>query len=476
MTHWPPLYPVLLAAPSVFGIDILDGARWLNALFFGLNILLVGLVIRRCSRGSLWPAVVGSLWMLSSIPMLWIHCMAMTEPLFILLGLSGFVLLAEYMENPRRLILIAASVAFGLAFVTRYAGVSLVAAGIAGILLLGKKNFFRRIQDCFLFGAVSSFPMAIWIARNYMIANRATSRIIRFQPPCLTHLKEALATVSMWVFPAGVPGILRKTQTVLPMPGGSPWVALAAGLLVAGAAALWLRKAPNAPATFKECVAKIPPVIALLVVFSLVYAMFLWLAIILFDAAIPLDHRILAPAFVSSLIPVLWLAYEILPSGAAGVVTRAVSFPLLCGLSVMYVSYGVIWTITSHADGLGYAGKIWTQSEVIRHVRSLPRGTPVFSNGPDIVNTLTGMSASWIPIKVYRVSGKINKYYLSDFAAIKERMETDGAVVVYLNNVTWRWYLATEPELRKQLPLRVLVRAADGTIYTLDAATKEHAR
>ncbi len=50
LNHFPPLYPVLLAAFEGLGVSGLEAARWLGALFVGLNILLSGLILARLTN------------------------------------------------------------------------------------------------------------------------------------------------------------------------------------------------------------------------------------------------------------------------------------------------------------------------------------------------------------------------------------------------------------------------------------------
>src|SRR5262245_38410829 len=49
LSHYPPLYPALLALAGTASADALAGARALHALLFGVNVLLVGLLIRRAT-------------------------------------------------------------------------------------------------------------------------------------------------------------------------------------------------------------------------------------------------------------------------------------------------------------------------------------------------------------------------------------------------------------------------------------------
>ncbi len=43
VTHFPPLYPIVLAGLQLFGMEGLESARFLNILLFGCNIFLIGL-------------------------------------------------------------------------------------------------------------------------------------------------------------------------------------------------------------------------------------------------------------------------------------------------------------------------------------------------------------------------------------------------------------------------------------------------
>ena len=88
MTHYPPLYSSLLALIGLGHVSIAGAARWLQAILFGANVLLVGLVIARSARNSFWLPMVGALLMLTAPDVVAIHTLALTEPLFILLAVG----------------------------------------------------------------------------------------------------------------------------------------------------------------------------------------------------------------------------------------------------------------------------------------------------------------------------------------------------------------------------------------------------
>jgi 4-amino-4-deoxy-L-arabinose transferase-like glycosyltransferase len=155
ITHHAPFYPLLLASTVSMNIDPVIGARWINALLFGLNILVVGTILRSVSIENevniYWISIVGSLFMLAAPIMLEIHVMAWTEPLFLFLGFSGFVLLAIYLQNSRRGYLILSGLMISLAFLTRYAGIALILSGVVGILLISSTSIKDRIKAAVFF-------------------------------------------------------------------------------------------------------------------------------------------------------------------------------------------------------------------------------------------------------------------------------------------------------------------------------------
>jgi len=72
LTHHPPLFPAILAMFQTLGVDPLAGARWLNVLLFGVNALLVGLIVRRWT-GSGALAILGALLVTASVDLFRAH-------------------------------------------------------------------------------------------------------------------------------------------------------------------------------------------------------------------------------------------------------------------------------------------------------------------------------------------------------------------------------------------------------------------
>ncbi len=95
----PPLYPSVLPLVGTSGVDPIVAARWVNALFFGANILLVGLLIKRYVGKRTGISLLGAMLILTSVDMLYIHSFAMSEPAFIFLGLLGLWLIDACSEQ-----------------------------------------------------------------------------------------------------------------------------------------------------------------------------------------------------------------------------------------------------------------------------------------------------------------------------------------------------------------------------------------
>lgn len=447
-----PLFPTLLAMIGVFGIDPMIGARWLNALLFGTNILLVGLVIYRYTSGSIWTSLFGSLLMLSSLDMINIHTWAWTEPLFILFVLLGLFLLGAYIENPQPLLLIASSSAIALAFLDRYAGIMLVPTGMAGLFFFSRKTYYRRIVDLFVFAAISCFPMALWVIRNLYVAGPWEKGKIAFHPITIYHIKSALRTFATWFLPWKVPGPIDAFDLIV----------VVVTFLVLSILLFTHESWQQIINSIKQSLARGP---YLLAIFIFIYIVFLNLSISFYNLSTPLDFRILSPVYVSALVLILCLANKVLSSKQRRRFFQVLSILLCITFAGFYVRRSAILAINYHQNGRGYASKVWKESEIIQKVRDLPFGIRIYSNGAEAIYILTGKPAYRIPSKVNTRTNMRNNEYLSQLALMGKQLHNHSAVLVYFNTITWRWYLPSERELKEALPLRLLGSGTDGSIY-----------
>jgi len=292
LTHFAPLYPMLLALGGPFGIDPLDAARWLNAVLFGCNVMLVGLLATRAVRQwPWWSAAAASLAMAGSMPALTVHATALSEPVFLAATLAGLYLLARYEESAHLSLLIGAAFAMGIAALTRYAGVACVLAGLIVVWFSGAHPWRRRITLACLFGTVSGGPLLLWLTRNLALSGAATDRELAFHPVGLAQAWQAVYTISSWLaVPAQTPGLVRLSAVLL--------IGFATFLVVVRSGLI------GRP---------LPAAVRVVAVFIGSYALFLAASMSLFDANTPLDDRILVPIFATGLIVAAYGVAEVVP-------------------------------------------------------------------------------------------------------------------------------------------------------------------
>lgn len=455
MTHYPPLYPLLLAlAGASSRSDPLSAARWLNAFIFGANILLAGLSLSVYTRWSWRVAALGSTLVLAAPDILEIHSMAWTEPLFILLCLVGLFLLAAYFEGQRRALLMASAAVVALAFTTRYVGIVAVAAGVVGLLLVGARSYSRRIADAALYAFIACLPMALWMMRNRRVAGGATDRKLVFHPVGFQQLSAGLSTISTWLLLGRASTGVRASVFFLELA-----CLIALGVLFRRGKPVLSAGETGTP----QFLARLP---SLLSIFIILYLGFFIFTASFVDYDTVFDDRALAPVHLPGLVLLLCLAHKLLERPSkAGHLLQLAAIVLGFAFAGSYLARGVSWTRQKSADGQGYASRAWQESATIARVKSLAAETPIFTNGYDAVYFLTGRPAFYLPEKIIHGTGQANALYSTELAHIREQMVERDGVLVYFAGFPERVYLPTESELKEQLHLRLVSRETDGAVY-----------
>lgn len=214
---WPPLYPLLLAAPGLVGVDPYPWAGWLNILAFALTIFVVGQGLRRLltSRSLL---LGGCLAAALAYPLTRQAAFALTETIFILFTLLALLAAERFLTTERRSALLWAALFTALACLTRYLGLTLVVAIILLLALQSGVPLRQRAQRIGLYAILSLAPIGLWMLRNYLLFGGLTGR----RSYDVVTLSESL------------------TQTGAALSDWTAW-----GLLVSGVSPSWLSTALN---------------------------------------------------------------------------------------------------------------------------------------------------------------------------------------------------------------------------------------
>jgi len=452
MTHYPPLYPITLSLSGLFGQDPLEGARWLHALLFSVTLIFCGLTIYRETHGSTIAWVTGLLLLLSSGTMIFVYSFAWSESLFILLSIAGFLMLGEYLERSKPLLLLASSILLGSAFLTRYIGISLVITGCLCILLFSRSNYLRRCIDATIFGILSLCPIILWVVRNRMVAGTLTNRAMVSHPITFHHLNSAISTLSGWLcmpedWPLYFRGILLAIFTL---------TVLAGYAILLGK---WLTSKENRQ---DKRLLYYP---SLSILFVVIYMLCLGFSISFVDAHTPVDARILSPLYGLIVIGVVCMIYHLWYMFAKRQIIIILIIPMSFALIVCQIVYSVPLVASLHYEGSGFSSRYWKHSDLMDIIKSLPDNAVIYTNGSDAIEILTGKSSIMIPPKVHAGTRLPNEKFSSEFSGIVEQINTGKAILVYFNLITWRWYLPTEEDFSRNLRTQVLYQGWDGTVY-----------
>ena len=197
-THWPPLFPMLLAFFEYIGFGAEEAGRWMNGILFGLIILVSGIWLLRTLRSRLL-ALGATCAILVAFSLTDRSSYLMTEPLFILLLLLGLIQMETFLKSGKNTPLVLAALCFGLAAVTRYAGITGIAFGFL-MALAGRGRFGGRLKSGLTLGVIASIPLLAVLLYNQVISGTlAGDRSFASGQSLLVSLRQTLSVFDQWV-------------------------------------------------------------------------------------------------------------------------------------------------------------------------------------------------------------------------------------------------------------------------------------
>lgn len=423
LTHYPPLYPIVLAFfhwLSRTPVDLV--ARILAAGLFGINVALIGWLVYHFT-GSTLAGGLGALLAISSPVLIDVHLMAMSEPPYLLVILLLLGALSAYLANGNERTLALAGLLAGTAYLARYVGASAAGAGGLAVLVLGRKPWSRRVKDAVLFGLVAAVVMVAWYLRNSLLTGGGANRAFLFHPPTAAQLRQGLVTISLWLLPPSVPGLWRllfAALVVLALVGAAVYAGSHLRTVAAGGGRIgraWIAA-------------------VLLALFILAYVVLLGSSLTFFDASTRLNDRILFPMYILGMIlalVILWAA--IVLQGSRGLRYAAVLASILL-IGVNFVrSQGLLAVVRE--EGLGFNSRAWRSSATIQALRELPENTLIYSNEAFPINFLTGRPANWVPERIDLVKGQVVVDYPAKLREMHQTLaQQDGALVLFDTNLS----------------------------------------
>ena len=421
ITHFPPFFSLILAGLGLVGMDLLQGARALITLLFGVDILLVGLSVYKISH-SISFACFGALLLAVSDLHLGVYSFALSEPLFLTLMLSAYLSLSQSIDQPHWGWSALTGLFLSLAYLTRYAGASLFLTVVLVVILLKPPKTLKRF-GIILAGALP--PILAWLGYGLVTSGSGSlgNRQLLWHPVALPTLFEALKNLLTWIAPndllaAGL--FLGRTLSLVSL------------LLVPGLAAwlLWAVWHPIKPARKTEKLNGSFALVFTQVVHILIYLGFLVVSLTFFDASTPLNDRILSVIYIPEIIlfssATAWFWNKL--NGRIAVL-RWILAAFCLVLAFFNVKDGYAAMTQLGREGQGFAHRGISGSPAIQAIRLMP-STVIYSNKTGAIFLLTGKPSYVAPTPKDPVTGQERSNFSDDLGLMQARVRDGQAVLV----------------------------------------------
>ncbi len=369
LTLWPPLYPAMLAGGGLLGIDPYSLAGPLNAVIFGLTVLVAGWWLRRYMRSRiLW--LWGCLSIALALPLVEMASQAMSESAFILFVTLSLTQLDAHLKGGSRAPLIWAAAFGALACLTRYMGASLILAAIP-MLLAARVALPEKVKRVAVYALIAAAPLCLWMLRNFLLVGYTTGRRDRTFDSFSFIVDEALqiASSGWWLMGLTVPLLFA---------------------LVIAACHAFIRRSDRKSDASSD-VAWRP--LRVFGGFALAYLTLLAAAIISGDDTLNgLQWRYLTPVYIPLLLAALLLLDGVL--GYVGIVLRRRGVPSITGRTLAVVlmlalSVQLAWLVALNGRELQawnagerqeYAAPWWSNSESAQYISEAALSGKTLSN------------------------------------------------------------------------------------------------
>jgi len=432
VTHFPPGFSSILALIGLSGLDPLRGARFLNALLFGANAFLLGIIGWSMTKSQVAGVVLALLFSVNA-SLFNAHVVAMSEPLYIFFSLAAFLTFSfsgyfgvEQLAVPqagassrtpeKNAWFIATGILTAFAYLTRYAGLALLATFLVALILL-QDTWKKRLTSAAIFIA-SALPFLIgWSIRNKIVADNATNRTLVYHPLSAENIQTGVYNISEFLVP------VENWRRALVQTPNLLFILLT---IIVSVLLIWviykgLRK-------FLQPVTEGPEILS----FTTGLYIFGYLASIVttmlwFDAATKFKLRILSPVYVALLVFLVYLGYWIWQKRI--LVFRGLV--VLFAISILALStYDMSNFVTKlHKGGQGYASFKWYDSEAMDFLSQLPEGTIIYTNQPGPVYLYTDRPSYVLPDLVDAVTGLPRERYAEGVQALHKDVLSGKAVL-----------------------------------------------
>ena len=447
---WPPLFPFIISIFGFVGFNLIESARWINAILFGANIALILLIIRKYTK-SLLLIIFSAVIFITFKNMIHVHSNVWSEPLFLFLSLLGFYFLFYFLENNKIYNFLISALSFSLAFFTRTVGISLIATGIIAILFFSELKIKNKIIYSLFFTVIGFLPFFIWTLKNKLIFGY-TSTEFSIHPLIFDNLKEAIITVSSWFYLDILPFKISLILLVIILIA----IIFASIYISAKVKKRSIGSSDNAYKLNSR-------IINIFLIFTFLYIIAVLFARSFFDASIRMDGRLLIPVFISTFIIIVLFIKRSLDCFRNKQVIKRIIF-IFCEILFVFSLATLVFGIKEfYEEGQGYNSKEWLKSDTVRELKDMNSNEVIYTNNPYAIYFYLDKNPNPFPTKINIYTDKKNINYIKDLnKTIEEIREKNGLIVLFDSGP---YYLTEEKELLKDYKLILIKDTQDGAIY-----------
>ncbi len=416
-----PLYSIVLSPFAAFGLDLIAVSRILDLVFFAALIISCGWLFYRISES--WLLSLCFAGLIATTPIMATNFTSMmSEPLSIVLGLPGFLLLLLAIKTESNWRLLLAGLLTGLSFMARYAFAAVPLAGVLVVIFLARTSWSKRLIKAVFFGAAAFLPMGAWMLSQWVVTSSVGSR----QYSLAFSLREkstdffsSLVNVTKYWFPyrtGMIPGVSAEVFT--------PFLVVFFLVILMGGFILSLTFRRNEQRQYETWLLMIG--FGLLIV---VYLGFLFLTYSISSMSISLDDRMFSPLaimfYAILLAASLSMAIKIHPRFNVPVAGVILSLFFLIFSFLPLRTYLI--NMSTYPDG--YASPEWKGKPIFDEIEKLPEGTPLISNGPDLILFYTNRPTYYLSRDLKSWQTNVT---LADTEKIRNLISNDcGAIVLF---------------------------------------------
>ena len=418
VTHFPPAFSSILALIGLSGLDPLRGTRFVNSLLFGGNAFLLGILGWRMTRSQVAGLALALLFAVNA-SLLNAHAVAMSEPLYIYFSLASFLAFFQYFNTKQNSWLVLTGVLAAFAYLTRYAGLALIATFLVALILL-QDTWKQKLTSAGIF-IFSTLPFLLgWSIRNKLVADNATNRTLIWHPLTIENINTAIFNFSEFFIPVET---WRRALIKIP----NFFVVLLS--LIALVLLVWLLY--KGLKKFLDPAAERPEILSFtsgLYIFG--YLASIVSSMMLFDASTKFKLRILAPVYISLIILLVFVGYWLWQRRA--MIWR--SIVIISTLIILALAFNDTAALAAklHKGGQGYASFQWYDSQAMDFLDTLPEGTRIYTNQPGPVYLYTDRPSYVLPDLVDPVTDLPREGYVEGADALQEDvLSGDAALALF---------------------------------------------